>query len=197
MKRKLFLGIDLDPYLKKMLGQATKEWQSLPIKWHQIDHLHLQLVSLGWVEEDLIIELSEQLKQSCAEWNNFEIKFEKIELAYPKKNISSNSVETKNQKRKANRVLLIGEVSEELKQLQKNLEIELDMYFTERKNFRPQVVLGQMRVKQWQKLEQRPEIQKDFSITMDVLSVALFESGGVDKTQAYQPIDIFNLKDLC
>jgi 2'-5' RNA ligase len=188
MKRKLFLGIDLDPHLKKMLEKTTRKLENLPVKWHREESLHLNLLFLGWVDEDLILELSEKFAEVCAEFPSFDIQFEKIKLAY-KNNAKENNWQ------EAKMVWLEGSPSEAIKNLQKKLEESLDIHLTEKKVFRPHVTLGRMRMKQWEKLENLPEIEKDFSVSMEVMSVTLFESSSQEDSLDYTPIEVFDLME--
>ncbi len=192
MKRKLFLGIDMDPHLKKMLDRTiNKNWRDLdlPIRWYRNESYHITLIFLGWVDEDSVIELSNKFYQVCADFPSFDIEFEKIKLAY-KNNLQDNDP------RDAKMVWLEGALSEELKELQKVLEEFLDIHYVDRKSFRPHVTLGRMKAKKWVELEEFPEIDKDFKISMDVMNVTLFESGSKEGSPDYTPIDVFELGDF-
>ncbi|MCK4635551.1 MAG: RNA 2',3'-cyclic phosphodiesterase [Candidatus Moranbacteria bacterium] len=190
MKRKLFLGIDIDSHLKKMLDQIVKKNdENLPIKWYRKESYHITLIFLGWVDEDLVIELSEKFRQACAEFSSFDIQFEKIKLAYKNNTQENNPCDAK-------MIWLEGKASEELKELQKMLEESLDIHYIDKKSFRPHVTLGRMRAKQWAKLEKFPNLEKDFEVSMDVMSITLFESGSKEGSPDYTPIDVFELGDF-
>lgn len=186
------MGIDVEPHLKKMLDRTIKKnWKDLdlPIRWYRKESYHMTLVFLGWVDEDSVIELSDQLREVCVEFPSFDIEFEKIKLAY-KNNLDDNDP------RDAKMVWLEGAISEELKKLQKTLEESLEMYYIDKKSFRPHVTLARMKAKKWTKLEEFPDIGRDFEVTMDVTNVTLFESGSRDGSPDYTPIDVFDLGDF-
>lgn len=186
------MGIDLDAHLKKMLDRTIKKnWRDLdlPVHWYRNESYHVTLVFLGWVDEDLVIDFSNKFVEVCGEFPSFNIDFEKIKLAY-KNNLEENDP------RDAKMVWLEGAVSDELKELQKVLEESLEMRYIDKKSFRPHVTLGRMRAKQWGKLNEFPEIEKDFKVKMDVTSVTLFESGSRDGSPDYTPIDVFELGDF-
>ncbi len=192
MKRKLFLGVDVEPHLKKMLDQKIeKNWKDLdfPIRWYRKESYHINLVFLGWVDEDSVIDLSRQLYEVCLNFPSFDVEFEKIKLAY--KNNSQD-----NDQRDAKMVWLEGAVSEELKELQKVLEESLNIHYIDRKSFRPHVTLGRMKAKKWAELEEFPEIDHEFKISMDVMNVTLFENGSKEGSPDYTPIDVFDLGDI-
>lgn len=188
MKRKLFLGIDLETHLKKMLKKNINKWKDLPIKWYKEESFHINLVYLGWIDENLIVELAEELKKSCTNFPSFEIEFDKIKLDY-----KNNSEENKPQDAKS--VCLEGLESEELKNLQKFLEETLNIHQSDKKSFHPHVILGKTRSKQWSKLENFPEIEKKFPITMDIMNVTLFQARADDNTPDFLPIDVFDLNE--
>lgn len=186
MKRKLFIGIDLDPFLKKMLAKNIDQWRDLPIRWHPEEGLHLPLLYLGHVQENLMDDVTDRIADVCAETESFDVQFEYIEFGY------KDALET-HDPRDAKIVRLSGEVNEELRNLQQDLEEAFDMFVREKKAYRPHITLGQMRMKKWQALESCPEISQQFDIALDVSYVTLFESVRIDNKITYDSVGEFEL----
>ncbi len=51
-----------------------------------------------------------------------------------------------------------------------------------------------MRAKKWQELEEFPNINVDFPMTMDVFNITLFETVQVDGKWVVEPVNVFELK---
>ncbi len=187
MKRKLFIGVDLDPSLKRMLAKNVEGWRDLPIRWHPEEGLHLPLLYLGHVQENLIDDVTERIRETCSAIDAFDVQFECIELGY-------KDVQTVHDSRDAKIVRLTGEVNEDLKNLQQDLEEAFDMFVREKKAYRPHVTLGRMRMKKWQELESCPDISQELNVALDVSYVTLFESVRVDDKITYESVGEFELK---
>lgn len=186
MKRKLFIGIDLDPFLKKMLAKSIDGWRDLPVRWHPESSLHLTLLYLGYVHEDQMDDVADRIEEVCSEKEAFDVQFERIELGY-------KDAEKKHDPKDAKLVWLTGTVSEELKDLRQGLEENFDMFVREKKIFRPHVTLGRMRMKKWQEQKVFPVIAQDMQIALDISTVTLFESVRIDNKISYEPIGTFEL----
>ena len=76
-KKKLVIGIDLDKFFKKSVQKNIKEFENLPVRWHSMDSYHIPLVSLGWVSEDVIIDLIDALDDFVNQREDGYIEFEK------------------------------------------------------------------------------------------------------------------------
>lgn len=186
MKRKLFIGIDLDPFLKKMLAKNIDQWRDLPIRWHPEEGLHLPLLYLGHVQENLMDDVTDRIADVCTETDAFDVQFKYIELGY------KDAQET-HDPRDAKIVRLSGEVNEELKNLQQDLEKAFDMFVREKKAYRPHVTLGRMRKLKWQELDSCPEIAQELHVALDVSVVTLFESVRIDDKITFEVIGEFDL----
>ena len=186
MRRKVFIGIDLDGHVKQMLAKTTKKWQNLPIKWHKTDGLHIALFSIGWVNEDDVFDISDAIRSVTAETESFVLEFDKITT----KSKKSESDNIKN----AQIVRLEGKPSEELKNLFEQIQKALKLPTVKKKNFKPIVTLGRMRAKAWQELKEFPEIETRFPVIMDVFGVTLFESVNIEGEWQIVPIDVFELE---
>ncbi len=185
MQRKIFIGIDLDEHVKKMLVKSVSKWHNLPIKWHKEESLHIALLPIGWVNEDDVFKISDALEMVANDVNTFTINFDKILTV--SKNNSDNIKE-------AQLVRLEGDASEELKILFEKIEEELGLPVVQKKHFKPLVTLGRMRAKKWKELEEYPDINIDFPVMMDVFHITLFESVQIDGKWQVEPVRMFELK---
>ena len=185
MQRKVFIGIDLDGHVKSMLVKAVKKWHNLPIKWHKEEGLHIALIPVGWVNEDDVFDISDAIESATSETNNFSIAFDKIVTVSKKDEAGVQHAQS---------VRLEGNVSEELKSLFEKIEKELGLPVIKKKQFKPLVTLGRMRAKKWQELEEHPEIDINFPVTMDVYQVTLFESVNIDDEWQIVPVEVFDLQ---
>jgi len=185
MQRKVFIGIDLDDHVKSMLVKSVKKWHNLPIKWHKKEGLHIILLPIGWVSEDDVFDISDAIKSVTNEMNNFSIAFNNI-LPISKKDSSEI--------KEAQLVRLEGNTSEDLKNLFEKIEKELGLPIVKKKQFKPLVTLGRMRAKKWKELEEYPDININFPVTMDVYQVTLFESVNIDDEWQIVPVEVFDLQ---
>ena len=185
MQRKVFIGIDLDGHLKKMLVKSVSKWHNLPVKWHKEESLHIALLPIGWVSEDDVFDISDALENVADETNTFSINFDKIKTVS-----KNNSDDIKD----AQMVRLEGDDSEELKNLFEKIEKELGLPVVKKKHFRPFVTLGRMRAKKWQEMGEYPTIDIDFPVMMDVFHITLFESVQIEDKWQIEPVRVFELK---
>lgn len=165
VRRKIFIGISLPKEAKKVLVRKIGEWeeQELPIKWISENNFHITLSFLGYVDDDMVMEICDQVKKAVSEIEIFDINLSKIELGpEPGKD--------------ARVVWVSGEVSDKLRELQEEIERGMGTFQREKKAFRPHITLGRIRKRRWQELEETPEIDEPFSVSMSVESVEIFES---------------------
>ncbi len=186
MQRKIFIGIDLDEHVKKMLVKSVSKWHNLPIKWHKEDSLHISLIPIGWVNEDDVFDVSDAIEEVCTQMKNFPIAFDKIITIAKKKD--NDTIEN------AQLIRLEGDDSDELKELYMALEQKLGMPVTQKKHFKPFVTLGRMRAKKWKELSEYPDINIDFPLVLDIYQITLFESVQVDDVWTIVPVEVFDLQ---
>lgn len=162
MKRKIYISVNLPKRTRKSLIRAVEKWQELPIKWTKEDNLHLSLLFLGFVDDDSCLDICQKLQALCQKEEMFDILLNTIRF--------SPSAED------AKRVVLTGAPSEQLRQLMEKIEKELDTFTSSRKEFRPNIVLGKVRKKFWDELPEKPAIQKDFPLMVEVGSIDIMAS---------------------
>jgi len=176
MKRKIFIGVDLSVEIKKRLMQKIEKWQKLPIRWSREENFHLTLLFLGHIDDELIYEICNSVKQAVENIEMFDIELNKIELG-------------PTQDENAKVAWFAGEASEELKFLSENIEKELGIFMDNKKIFRPHIILGRIQQYSWQKLQEKPDISEDFSVLLPVESVQIFESVMIDGKRKFSVID--------
>lgn len=162
MQRRIFIGIELPQQVKKRLIQATEKWQNLPVKWSRIENLHITLLFLGHIGDEMIPDICNKLKRACQKSDIFDINFEKIALGPDIK--------------RARMFWLEGRPSEELKQFKNNINKELGIFQRDNVAIRPHITLGRIKKIDWKKLPKIPVINDKLSISVSVDSAQVSES---------------------
>jgi len=178
MKR-IFIAINLPENIKKELLSEQEKLPELPIKWVKSDNLHITLIFLGNVNDQEILEIDKIVKEITARYQSFSVNLNRIYYGPPEK-FPPRMVWAEGEKVNA----LAG-----IKQdLEKSL-IDSGISFTpENRNFRPHITLGRIKTWEWKRIEpeERPEIDKEISLSFDVNSVEIMESelkrGGAEYT---------------
>lgn len=179
MQRKIFIGISLSNELKKRLSQKTSRFSELPVRWSREDNLHLNLINLGHIEDDILYEICEKVSRAVEEIDVFDIDMESIELS-PAENPKS--------------VIFTGRESEALKNLCEAIEKELNIFSDHKKSFRPNITLGRIQQFTWSKLAEKPEIKEKFTVLLPIESVEIFESAIIDGKRKFALIESCSLK---
>lgn len=169
MKNKIFISINIPSRAKKRLNFAMQKWQDLPIKWVKEADLQLNLISLGVTEEDMLFEICKKVKNISEKEDIFDLEFDQIKLFPSAENPKS--------------IVLMGKISEELKNLINSIEEELELSNVPRKTFYPHITLGRVRKNKWEELESKIAIEEKSSIivtvtNLDIMTYGLGEEGG-------------------
>jgi len=181
MQRKIFIGIELSPAVKKRLMQKVDKWKDLPIRWSREENLHLNLITLGHIDDDIIYDICEKVKKAVEDIDVFDIDMDKVELSpTPDKN--------------AKMIVFSGGESEKLKLLCEEIEKALGIFNQPKKTFRPSIVLGRIQQYGWQKLESIPEVVDNFTVLLPIESVEIFESALIDGKRKFDSIESCPLK---
>lgn len=180
VKQKIFIGINIPSKAKKRLVSAMGKWQELPIKFTREDKLHLTVLFLGYLEEDLIPEICEKVKKACENEDIFDVEFDSIGLAPSKE--------------KPQMIWLQGLPNENLLKIHEKLEKELGLFVAPKKSFRPHITLGRIRKFKWEVLDQQPEISEKFQLIVTADSIDVM-SGNFEKGEnEYTILDSCQLK---
>jgi len=181
MQRKIFIGIALSGALKKRLMQRVEKWSELPVRWSKEENMHLNLITLGHVEEELIYDICEKVRKTVKDIDVFDIDMNKIELRpTPDKN--------------AKMISFTGEENEKLKIICEEIEKALGIFNQPKKTFRPSIVLGRIQQYGWQKLETIPAVEEDFTVLLPIESIEIFESALIDGKRKFDSIESCPLK---
>jgi len=162
MKRRIFIGISLPEDIKKRLNQRIEKLKDTPIKWSLPDNFHITLSFLGFINDESLADICLAVKEATRNFESFDIDFEGIKL-------EPNSEESK-------MIWLFGGANEELRKLQTNIEKSLDIFVSEKKEFKPHIMLGKIDKAKWKALPEKPKIEEKFKVSIPVESVDVFES---------------------
>lgn len=162
MQRKVFIAVNLPQAVKKRLNQKIEKWRDLPVKWTAENNLHITLAFLGYLEDEKIPEVCSAVRQASENLQSFEILLNKIILG-------PNASQAK-------MIWTTGEPSRELKKLQEEIEKELGIFTSEKKEFSPHVNMGRIRHEKWIELPEVPMIEEKINFIIPVESVEILES---------------------
>lgn len=177
--RRLFVGIPLSPLLRKRLAQEIKKWPKVAILPTAEENLHVTLFFLGFVNEENIPEICATVGEACEKIRSFELRFTGMKLlddeTHPKM------------------IWLLGEASEELRELRETIEKKFSSFVTEKKAYRPHVTLAKIKKPKWLTLTEKPKLKEQVLYAEPVDTVAVFESLSLNGKRRYEPIDTFSL----
>lgn len=91
MKKRLFIAIPLSEdwsgAFSDFQKRCNKEFDlkdERDFRWTKVDNLHITICFLGWIEEEMVPEISQKLKEILAGVKPFELEFENIIFGPPK-----------------------------------------------------------------------------------------------------------------
>lgn len=181
MQRKIFIGIDLPEQVKKRLVKTMEKWQDLPVRWSYPENLHLTVLFIGYIEDEMVADVCMKVKRACQKLPVFDINLEHILLG-PEDD------------KRAKMFWLTGEPSENLKNLRENIEKELGIFQSEKKVFRPHITLGRIRKTHWEQLSEIPKVDEKFSFSLLIESVQVLESTSVKGKRKFLMLENCPLK---
>ena len=180
MIHRVFIAINLPENIKKKLlshqeeiegsfASLAEENGASPIRWTKKDNLHITLVFLGNASDQEVAEICQSVKRASQNKEPFSIYLNRICLGPPNK--------------PPRMIWVKGKKSEELTQLQISLEKKLLENSSPaeggtRQAFKPHLTLGRIKQWQWRQIdpEERPEIEKEISLSFEVHSIEVMES---------------------
>ena len=80
MKKRIFVGVNVPEYTKKLLAKTCGQWQNLPIRWTKQDSLHVTVLFIGSATDEEAVEICDNVRQVAREHNPFDLEFNKIEV---------------------------------------------------------------------------------------------------------------------
>ncbi|MBI4101732.1 MAG: RNA 2',3'-cyclic phosphodiesterase, partial [Candidatus Nealsonbacteria bacterium] len=121
------------------------------------------LVFLGSVSDEDLLSVIKTAKEVAPKHDTFFLNLRKV--LYGPESRSPRMVWAK------------GEISEEMGNLQKNLEISLKMP-SEKRPYAPHITLGRLKQWEFQKInpEERPAVQEEINLNFEVASIEIMES---------------------
>ncbi len=163
-KKKIFIEIQIPDQTKRRLAKKIEQWSELPVKWSKEENLHLTVSFIGYVDESVTPEICLRVSEAVSAIESFDLELNKI--------ILGPDVEDPRM------VVLIGEPSDELRNLHEVVEEALDMRPEHHKEYRPHVTLGKIRKEKWDELTEKPLIEEKVQIIVPVDYVSVMESKG-------------------
>ncbi len=167
MSHRIFIAVNLPENVKKKLAEYEEGWPDLPVRWTKKENLHITLVFLGYLNDEELLETINIAKDIAPKIKPFSINLNRIIYGPPKK--------------MPPRIVWVeGEKNQELADLQKDLENSLygGSEKSEMKPYSPHITLGRIKTWEFRKLEpeERPEVNKDISLSFEVNSIEVMES---------------------
>ena len=105
---RIFISINLPEKLKNELGSLRERWPELPARWAKTENLHITLIFLGSANDQEVCEICKTVAQVAKRHDPFDLNLNRI-LYGP-------------EGKRPRMVWVEGERSEELGQLQRDLE---------------------------------------------------------------------------
>lgn len=182
MRKKLTIGIQLDPQIQSMLVKATVPWKNLPIHWYAQDSLYVRIMDLGWVDEDALNHIMGNLHVSVSAVQAFDIEMLAIEPQLVKDDMTT-----------PRRIRWRGKESDELRRVYDDIRDALSIPHAPSQTFVPYVELGRVQQFNWKEQEIDVNVTKSFPIMLDVVQITLFETVAHEGKTLHEPIDIIDL----
>ncbi|MCX6761876.1 MAG: RNA 2',3'-cyclic phosphodiesterase [Candidatus Moranbacteria bacterium] len=162
MKRKIYITINLASQIRRRLIKSCEKWRDLPVKWTKEENLNISLFFLGYIDNDVVADACQKVREAVSEIELFDLEFEKIILAPDVENPQEFRV--------------IGKSSEKLRILCEAIEKELEIFVASKKVFSPHITLGKIRKEKWEELKNVPEVNEKASFAVGVEAVDIMAS---------------------
>lgn len=164
-KRRIFIAINLSDGVRKKLADWQKKWANLDrkyINWVRKENLHITLAFIGYATDDETYEICKTVREVVKNHSQFYINLERIILGPPNKSPRMFWVE--------------GEKSQELAELQNDLEIALaggSLMKKEARAFKPHITLARFTN---QIAKTLPEVNEPFRSSVSIETVDVMQS---------------------
>lgn len=162
MKRKIFIAINLPDQIKKKISKAVEEWRDLPMRWTKEEQYHLTLHFVGYVTDEKMVEICENIRELARKFEFFDLEFNSIKLAPNPEN--------------PRMLWLRADENKEFQLLRKGIEQELGVFKKSQKGSHPHVTLGRIKRIRWEKLPEKPIIKKEFYASIPAESIDVMAS---------------------
>lgn len=175
MGRRIFIAINLPEDIRKKLADFRKNWPDLPARWTKPENLHITLVFLGYVRDENLPTICQKIEKVCQNRDGFEIVLNKICYGPADKKPSrmiwamgNKSQELANLQADLEKILFSG--------INQNMEKYLPKIKKEIRPFSPHITLARLKQMQFRQMEERPEINENINLKVDVNSIEIMES---------------------
>lgn len=85
MQHRIFIAINLPEEVKKELSYYQEKWPELPIRWTKKDNLHITLEFLGYIADEEILRVCQNVRELALKYKPFSITLNKICYGPPNK----------------------------------------------------------------------------------------------------------------
>ena len=166
IKRRLFIAINLPEGVKKKLVDWQRNMSAClgqdsgEVNWVKKENLHITLVFIGYVSDDEMYEICKITGEVAKEHNPFFINLERIILGPPGRTPRMFWVQ--------------GEKSQELGELQGNLEEKIEQRHGGRHAFRPHITLARFKYPIVKFLPK--EVNEPFKVQIPVETIDIMQS---------------------
>lgn len=77
-----FLAFELPPDIRSVVSRVSKEVRAsrMDVKWVNVENIHLTIVFLGSVEEEIIHRMAGHIEKTCREYSSFDVRLEGMGL---------------------------------------------------------------------------------------------------------------------
>jgi len=187
MALRIFIAINLPEGIKDKLVEFQEKWKEIPCKWTKRENLHITLLFIGYLKEELLPDVISATKEVAKRHKSFWINLNKISYFPPQKKLPKM-------------IWVLGERSEELFSLQKDLENIIfknnslsKILIPEKREFSCHITLA--RIKKWQlkEMENFPEIETKIKLGFKVGSIEIMESKLKRSGPKYSVLESFPL----
>ncbi|MDD4661707.1 MAG: RNA 2',3'-cyclic phosphodiesterase [Candidatus Pacebacteria bacterium] len=170
-KKRIFIAVNFPNKPKEeMIRLQNKIDHSFldfsPIKWTRKENLHVTVFFVGYVYDDDLLQIFDQVEQAVQDFKPFKLKFNEVDFM------------PKEEHKKM--VWVFGEKNETLENIRRNIKKAILGTEKETESFKPHVTLG--RITQWQfkkiNQEEIPDINSEIPIDFEttVESIEIMES---------------------
>ncbi len=177
--RRLFIGFPLSSPLTKRLSSLRRGWEAYPLFLVPDTNLHVTLLFLGFVPEEEIFSLCENLEKTTSLLPSAELRFERIDF-FPTDS-------------EPHSVALLGAPSESLLRMRNGIEKTLGYLNPPHKSFRPHVTLARLKRRLWKDLLPQPTLTQTISLVEAASSLSLFEVLVLHGKRRYEVVAEFPL----
>jgi RNA 2',3'-cyclic 3'-phosphodiesterase len=155
--RRIFVSINLDEATKKYISKKIEPLkEKLDASWTKPEQFHVTLSFLGFVTDETVSQICQQLKKTLSKAHSFDLFF--------------NSLETIPSPEKPKMLWLKGDASEELLEIKKLIDQAIENKISKRKEFemKPHITLARLKKKQDLTVEQMHEVVQKITVKASV-----------------------------